>query len=74
MKTERMVMTGDTALQLLRRVKLGTLREIVVDLEDATFGDEYIFASRLARQVLHYRERIALEAEDTLVTDPEFDE
>ena len=69
MKTERLVMKGDTALHLLRKVSLDTLREIVHDLRGATFGDEHILAARLAQQVLDYRERIALEAEDTLVTD-----
>ena len=69
MKTERLGMKGDTALHLLRKVSLDTLREIVHDLRGATFGDEHILAALLAQQGRDYRERIALEAEDTLVTD-----
>ena len=70
----RLVLKGETALHLLRHVSIHTLRDIVLDLEGATFGDEYIYAHRLASQILADRERVILESTDTLVTDPEFDD
>ena len=70
MKTGPVVLRGEATLHLLRRVKLDTLRRIVDDLEDATFGDEAIYASILARSVLNSREVTDFEAADTLVTEP----
>ena len=74
MVTERIVLRGETALHLLRRVSIDTLRAIELDLRDATFGDEHIFAHHLARQILADREKTRLEAEDTLVSEVEWDD
>ena len=74
MAVERLVLKGETALHLLRHVSLRTLRDIVSDLEGATFGDEFIYAHRLASQILADRERVRLESSDTLVSDIEFDD
>jgi len=70
MKTSPVILRGEATLHLLRRVRLETLRRIVDDLDDATFGDEHIYASILAQSVLNSREITSLEAADTLVTEP----
>jgi len=74
MPTERIVLRGETALHLLRRVSICTLRDIVTDLEGATFGDEHIYAHKLASQILADREKTRLESEDTLVSEIEWDD
>ena len=74
MSTESIVLKGETALHLLRRVSIYTLRDFVADLEGASFGDEHIYALQLARQILASRERARLESEDTLVSDLEWDD
>ena len=74
MVMERIVLRGETALCLLRRVSIETLRAIESDLSDASFGDDHIFAHQLARQILIDREKTQLEAEDTLVSEAEWDD
>ena len=74
MPTERIMLKGETALHLLRRVSICTLRDIVADLEGVTFGDEHIYAHKLAMQILADREKTRLESEDTLVSEIEWDD
>ena len=74
MMSEPVILRGETALHLLRKVSLETLREIVTDLGDAGFGDDHVFALELARQILDTREQTVFEAADTMVTDVEWDD
>ena len=74
MEKEKLVLRGETALHLLRHVSIHTLRDIVYDLQGASFGDDYVIAHRLAKRVLADRERAILESCDTLVTDLDFDD